>query len=118
VATAMGPVDLVKLLLDKAPRSTPKDNRGETALHYAVMTASIEEAKLLLDKGAAIDSKTGTAHPAYAEHRIRLAGSGEVAAGPMEPNVEAKDSNGFTSLMAARRRPALDGKALLDTAPT
>jgi len=79
------------------------------------MTASIEEAKLLLDKGAAIERQRRDGFtPLMRSIGIRLAGSGEVAAGPWS-NVEAKDSNGFTSLMAASGGGQLEMvKALLD----
>ena len=68
-------------LLDQGANANAQGSTGETPLIVACAMGYVDVVKLLLDK-AAKPQRWGRLHPAFAEHRIRLAGSGEVAAGP------------------------------------
>ena len=56
-ASAMGRIEIVKLLLDKGANPALQDKTGRTALHYAAMAGNQDAAKQLIDKNAPVNAK-------------------------------------------------------------
>ena len=59
MAAKRGELAIVQSLLDKGEYVDRMDNAGRTALHHAVQTASVKLVKLLSDRGADVNRKTG-----------------------------------------------------------
>jgi ankyrin repeat protein len=97
----MSHVEVVGLLLDKGAKLDTQDERGDTALHYAVMVANLQEVKLLVAKGANVN--IGENDGLTPLMLSIVSASPEVVKLLLDngAKTEAKDSHGFTALMAA-----------------
>jgi ankyrin repeat protein len=121
-AAYCGHTEIVKLLLDKGAEVNPKNDYGFTPLMAAADNGYLEIVKLLLDKGADVNTKHKTGNTALigaAERgfpRTGLFPKKRTEVNPQEQNnrmeivkllldkgaeVNAKNENGYTALIAA-----------------
>ena len=57
VVLAAGQPGILRLLLDRGARINARDNKGQTAMHYAVKNNNVQMARLLLKRGATLNAR-------------------------------------------------------------